>query len=68
MAAANRRFPNVQDDYPDLEDALNRLTIVGGACFPMGDSYRNRPVEPLARAQETSLLLKIEVEDLFKTF
>ena len=68
MATANRRFPNVQDDYPDLEDALNRVTIVGGACFPMRNSYRNKPAEPLARAQANSILLKNVVYELFKTF
>lgn len=68
MAAANRRFSNVQDDYPNLKDALNRLTIVGGAYFPMGNSCCNRPAKPLARSQAISILLKNEIYDLFKTF
>ncbi|XP_071922394.1 caffeoylshikimate esterase-like isoform X1 [Coffea arabica] len=68
MAAASQGFPNVQDDYLELEEELNRLTILGGACFPMGNSCHNRQAEPLARAQANSILLKNEIYDLFKQF
>ena len=40
MAVPNRRFLNVQDNYTELEKELNRLTIVGDACFPMGNYCR----------------------------
>ncbi|XP_027155437.1 uncharacterized protein LOC113755706 [Coffea eugenioides] len=55
MAAASQGFPNVQDDYLELEEELNRLTILGGACFPMGKLIYDPEVEKAARRrrQET---------------
>ena len=68
MAGGSARFTTVQLYYPEVDEEVNQLAVVRGAAYPMGNGCRNRPAEPVARAQVANVLLKNEICNLFKEF